>query len=260
MSGEHYRYCLDMEIHHQPPGFSYGEDVIGTMPEIRWLDQIRRSLRDPQCDGPDQVYVIAMDVARMQDRHELKSRKLRFSVATYAVGQLGDEPIHSQGHIHRVSQHSGESCAELYEIWQGKGIIYMQERVASDPGRCFAVIAMPGEKVLIPPGWGHCVISASRDTPLSVSAWGEREYSVDYDAVQAHQGLAWYPLWQDDCIVWQHNSHYAPGRLQVVTPRQYREFGITALPIYQQFIDDPACLQFISKPKKHVVLWDNFHP
>jgi hypothetical protein len=31
----------------------------------------------------------------------------------------------------------------------------MQEYVDDDPGRCFAVLAGPGEKVLVPPGWGH---------------------------------------------------------------------------------------------------------
>lgn len=40
---------------------------------------------------------------------------------------------------------------ELYEIWQGKAIIYMQEYVDDDPGRCFAVLAGPGEKVLVLP-------------------------------------------------------------------------------------------------------------
>lgn len=48
------------------------------------------------------------------------------------------------GHVHRISQHSGWSPPELYEIWQGKAIIYMQEYVDDDPGRCFAVLAEAG--------------------------------------------------------------------------------------------------------------------
>lgn len=147
-------YGLDMTVHHHPLGFSYGDEVTGPMPEIRQLDDIRASLRDPHCEGPQEVYAIAMDVARMQDREELKKRMLLFGVVTYAAGRLGEEPVRSQGHIHRISQHSGWSPPELYEIWQGKAIIYMQEYVEDDPGRCFAVIAGPGEKVLVPPGWG----------------------------------------------------------------------------------------------------------
>ncbi|HHT0101357.1 TPA: glucose-6-phosphate isomerase family protein [Raoultella planticola] len=253
-------YGLDMAIHQRPLGFSYGNDVTGPMPEIRRLDQIRASLRDPHCEGPEEVYAIAMDVARMQDREELKKRMLLFGVVTYAAGRLGEEPIRSQGHVHRISQHSGWSPPELYEIWQGKAIIYMQEYVEDDPGRCFAVIAGPGEKVLVPPGWGHATISASQDEPLTFGAWCDREYGFEYDAVRARKGLAWYPLLQDEQIIWLHNSHYIPGRLQAITPRQYTEFGITSAPVYQQFIDDSARFQFISRPDKTAELWRNFHP
>ncbi len=189
-------YGLDMTITRQPLGFCYGEDVTGPMPEIRTLDQIRPSLRNPDCEGPEQVYAIAMDVARLADRQELEKRMLLFGVVTYAAGTLGDEPVRSQGHVHRISQHSGWSPPELYEIWQGKAIIYMQEYVDDDPGRCFAVLAGPGEKVLVPPGWGHATISASPNEPLTFGAWCDREYGFEYEAVRARKGLAWYPLVQ----------------------------------------------------------------
>ncbi|WP_297206101.1 glucose-6-phosphate isomerase family protein [uncultured Pluralibacter sp.] len=253
-------YGLDMAINHAPLGFCYGEDVTGPMPEIRYLDQIRSSLRDPHCHGPGEVYAIAMDVARIQDREELQKRMLLFGVVTYAAGQLGEEPIRSQGHIHRISQHSGWSPPELYEIWQGKAIIYMQERVDNDPGRCFAVVAAPGDKVLVPPGWGHATISADPLVPLTFAAWCDREYGFEYEKVRAHKGLAWYPLMQDGQVIWLHNKHYAPGRLQVIRAREYAEFGITAAPIYSQFITDPERLQFISRPDKVAKQWQNFQP
>ncbi|WPU22382.1 glucose-6-phosphate isomerase family protein [Cedecea neteri] len=254
------KYGLDMLIHHQPMGFSYGEETLGPLPEIRTLDQIRASLRDPECTGPEQVYAIAMDVARISDIAELKKRMLLFGVVTYASGRLGEEPIRSQGHIHRVSAHSGWSPPELYEIWQGKAIIYMQEFVADDPGRCFAILAEAGDKVLVPPGWAHATISASPHEPLTFGAWCDREYGFEYEAVRAYKGLAWYPILQDEHVAWLHNRHYMPGRLHTTSPRKYREFGITDEPLYQQFVDDPARFQFISKPGMVAEKWVNFHP
>ena len=254
------KYGLDMLIHHQPMGFSYGEETLGPLPEIRTLDQIRASLRDPECTGPEQVYAIAMDVARISDIAELKKRMLLFGVVTYASGRLGEEPIRSQGHIHRVSAHSGWSPPELYEIWQGKAIIYMQEFVADDPGRCFAILAEAGDKVLVPPGWAHATVSASPHEPLTFGAWCDREYGFEYEAVRAYKGLAWYPILQDEHVAWQHNRYYMPGRLQTTSPRKYREFGITDEPLYQQFVDDPARFQFISKPGMVAEKWVNFHP
>ena len=128
MSDSMLRFGLDVRISDCPMGFGYGNDVIGPLPEIRTLEQIRRSLRDPDCQGPEQVYAIAMDVAKQQHLAELKKRMLLFGIVTYAQGQLGQEPIRSQGHVHRISAHSGWSPPELYEVWQGKAIIYMQER------------------------------------------------------------------------------------------------------------------------------------
>ena len=141
-------------------GFAYGAGVFGPAPERRSLDAIRRSLRDPDCAGPDPVYAIAMDVGREEHRPELRDRHLLFGVVTYAAGRLGEEPVRSQGHVHKVATRSGWSPPELYEIWAGRAVVYMQERAADDPGRCFAIEAGPGEVVVVPPGWAHATVSA----------------------------------------------------------------------------------------------------
>ncbi|MGO4743466.1 glucose-6-phosphate isomerase family protein [Serratia quinivorans] len=260
MSDSMLRFGLDVRISDNPMGFGYGDDVIGPLPEIRTLEQIRLSLRDPGCSGPEQVYAIAMDVAKQQHLAELKKRMLLFGIVTYAQGQLGQEPIRSQGHVHRISAHSGWSPPELYEIWQGKAIIYMQERVEYEPGRCFAVHAGPGEKVLVPPGWAHATISADPHQPLTFAAWCDREYGFEYDAVREYKGLAWYPLLQGNNIIWQQNPRYQSGRLHAIGPRQYPEFGLSNDPLYSQFETDPARFQFISKPGSVAEKWQRFEP
>ena len=87
--------------------FAYGDGLFGPRPEYRRLDAIRESLRDPNCNGPETVYAIAMDVGRVGDLAELKRRMLLFGIVMYAGGRLGDEPVRSQGHVHAVSPHSG---------------------------------------------------------------------------------------------------------------------------------------------------------
>ena len=51
---------IDIGITENPLGFIYGKDVFGPTVENRWLDDIRSSLLDPKCEGPDIVYSIAM--------------------------------------------------------------------------------------------------------------------------------------------------------------------------------------------------------
>src|SRR4029077_6451854 len=116
-------------------GFCYGPEVFGPPPEFRHLDNIRGSLRDPECDGPDPVYSIVMDVGRYTDRAELQDRMLLFGVVTYAAGRLGRGPVRSQGHIHGVAPHCGWSTPEIFEVWEGLAIIYAQQSASDDPGR-----------------------------------------------------------------------------------------------------------------------------
>jgi glucose-6-phosphate isomerase len=254
---------LDVWPLRAPLGFEYGADVFGPTPERRSLDAIRRSLRDPLCDGPDPVYAIAMDVGRVEHRPELARRHLLFGVVTYAAGRLGDEPVRSQGHVHKVAGHSGWSPPELYEIWTGRAIVYMQERAADDPGRCFAVAASAGEVVVVPPGWAHATVSASADEPMTFGAWCDREYGFEYDEVRARGGLAYFPLLRPDgTIRWEKNPRYEGAPPLVERPaRAYPELGLVAgEPIYTTFTRDPEAVQWVSEPARAAAIWNGLEP
>ncbi|MEA5013010.1 MAG: glucose-6-phosphate isomerase family protein [Candidatus Limiplasma sp.] len=244
-----------------PLGFRYGPGVFGPEPELRPLDAIRKSLLDPQCEGPEVVYAIAMDVGEGRHRAELERRMLLYGVVTYAAGRLGREPIRSQGHIHAVSKHSGWAPPELYEIWAGKAIIYVQERVQDEPGQCIAIHAEAGDTVLVPPGWAHCTISADPTTPLTFGAWCDREYGFEYDAVRAHRGLAFYPVWDAGALRWEKNPSYGRCRVWEKAPEDYTALGVErGVPIYAQFARKPEAMQFVSEPALWAERWKSFIP
>lgn len=246
---------------HSPLGFAYGDGVFGPKVEYRTMDQIRPSLRDPGCDGPETVYAIAMDVGKIRHKAALEQRHLLYGAVTYASGRLGDEPIRSQGHIHAVSPPGGTSTPEVYEIWQGRAIIYMQERAADDPGRCYAVHAWPGDVVIVPPAWAHATISADPSQPLTFGAWCVREYGFEYDDVRAHNGLAWFPLLKGDKIVWEHNRAYEKSSLVEKEAASYSELGLEPkVPIYRQFEDDHDRFLFVPEPMRAQSAWSRFVP
>ena len=251
---------LSVHVSHKPLGFSYGPGVLGPQPEFRELGAIRKSLKDPNCEGPDPVYAIVMDVRKEEHDAELKKRSLLFGIVTYATGRLGSEPIRSQGHVHKVSSHSGWSPPELYEIWTGRAIIYMQEFAADQPGRCFAVYANPGEIVVVPPGWAHSTISASVEEPLTFGAWCDREYGFEYTEVRARKGLAWLPVLDEkNEITWFQNPQYQPSKIEIRRARAYPELGlIREMPIYEQLERDPDAFQWVSKPEMKKEVWEKF--
>jgi glucose-6-phosphate isomerase len=245
-----------------PMGFNYGSNVFGPLVENRNLDSIRKSLLNPVCKGPDPVYSIAMDVGKEEHLPLLTQQHLLYGAVTYAAGRLGKEPVRSQGHIHKVSPLSGWSTPEVYEIWSGKAIIYMQERAEDDPGRCFAVAAGPGEVVIVPPFWAHATISADPNEPLTFGAWCDREYGFEYSGVRAHQGLAWFPvLTREGEIEWQRNKNYGPSKLIEKTPELYSQLDISPnLPIYTQFEESPEKFLFVPWPQRKEQEWIGFVP
>ena len=89
MNGFVFDKGIDITPVQSPMGFTYGTDVFGPEVEIRRLEDIRASLRDPQCKGPEQVYSIAMDVGKEEHRALLNKLHLLFGVVTYSAGKLG---------------------------------------------------------------------------------------------------------------------------------------------------------------------------
>ena len=245
-----------------PLGFQFGAGVFGPPCEFRSLDAIRRSLRDPHCSGPDPVYAIAMDVGTHDRREDLLARNLLFGVVTYAAGRLGQEPVRSQGHIHAVSKSCGRSTAELYEIWSGRAIILMQETATDNPGRCFAVEAGPGELVVVPPDWAHATISADPGQPLTFGAWCVRDFGFDYRGVREHGGLAWFPRFEGDVLKWESNPRYTHHQeLTQKKPGSYSSLGMRqGIPIWQQYLDDPACVMWVPQPGLADDIWPGFVP
>jgi glucose-6-phosphate isomerase len=245
-----------------PLGFSYGPGVFGPSCELRTLDAIRPSLRDPQCAGPEVVYAIAMDVGTDDRRADLLARNLLFGVVTYAAGRLGEEPVRSQGHIHAVSASCGRSTAELYEIWSGRAVILMQETAEDDPGRCFAVTAGPGEVVVVPPNWAHATISADPSQPLTFGAWCVRDFGFDYKGVRAHAGLAWFPRLDGENLVWDANPRYpTESHLIEKSPASYGQLGLRqGVPIWQQYLDNPESVMWVPRPERADAYWSGFIP
>jgi len=242
--------------------FAYGPGMFGPEPEMRRLNAIRPSLLDPDCDGPDPVYGIAMDIGRVEDKAALEERMLLYGAVVYAGGRLGDEPVRSQGHIHKVAPHCGWSTPEIFEIWSGTAIVYAQERAEDDPGRCIAITAKAGEQVVVPPSWAHCVINADPGSRMAFGAWCDRQYGFEYTGVRAHHGLAWFPLLTEaGAITWQANPRYAASKLEERGPRAYPELGLDAgRNLYGQYLANPDAVMFVPEPGRVADVWRTFVP
>jgi glucose-6-phosphate isomerase, archaeal len=241
--------------------FTYEPDVFGPeKAELRRLDEIRSTLHDPKAQGPDPVYAIAMDVGRTEHREVLKRRNLLYGVVAYASGQIGCEPVRSQGHVHAIAPHCGWSTPELVEVWSGKAIVYMQQCVARDPKACIAVEASVGDVVVIPPAWAHYIVNADSGSEMVFGAFCDRQYAFVYDEIRRRGGLAWFPKFAGNGEVqWEPNSRYEAQGVIVRRAREYPELGLLlGSSIYEQFVRKPEAMQWVSEPAIYADLWETF--
>lgn len=252
---------IEIKYNFETKEFIYGENSFGPKTEKRKLDDIRKSLKNPSCEGPEVVYSIAMDVGLKEDREDLMNRNLLYGACIYSNGTLEDEPIRSQGHIHAISKSCDYSTGELYEIWYGKAIIFMQEYAKNNPGRVFAVEANAGDVVFVPPGWAHYTANANPEDYMVFGAWCVRDYGFDYEDVREHNGLCYFPIVKGDKIEFIHNEKYENCELIRKTPRKYTEFGLDYnKSIYEQYRENRCKFDFVTNPLKYGELWVNFIP
>ena len=151
---------------------------------------------------------------------------------------------------------------EVYEIWAGEAVVYMQESAGDDPGRCFAIHARPGDIVIVPPGWTHATMSADPAQQMTLGALCDREYGFVYDEIRKRRGAAWYAMLDESGrLRWEPNPHYRPSELIVRGPGDYTGFGIhSGTPLYTQFEADFDKLQWVSQPKLMAGSWERFAP
>ena len=242
--------------------FIYGKDVFGPLTEKRQLEDVRQTLRDYHSKGPEILYAIAMDTGKQEHQKDLENRNLLYGICIYASGQIGVEPIRSQGHIHAISPSCNYSTPEMYEILQGEAYIFMQKGAGSETTKAYAVLCKAGEKIIVPPGYAHYTVNANPHLPMVFGAWCVRDYGFDYDEVRSMGGLAYFPIISETRgITFEPNKMYGDIELITKEPREYIEFNVESnKPIYRQYEEQPSRFDFVTNPKKYRKLWETFIP
>lgn len=197
---------FDISPQQEPFGFCYGKGVFGPEAEIRRLDDIRASLEDPGCAGPEAVYSISMDVGMEEDREEIEKRNLLYGAVTYAAGTLGREPVRSQGAYPRREHflrflHAGG----VRDLGRPGDYLYAGVRGGRSPGPVTRFTPVPGDVVIVPPYWVHATVNGGANRPMTFGAWCVRDYGFEYGQVRAHGGIAYFPYVEDGGIRWREN-------------------------------------------------------
>jgi glucose-6-phosphate isomerase len=247
---------LDLRLDEAHLALDFGAEVEHPTGEKRTLDQVRPLLADQQAKGPEHLYTIYMDIYRQQDQAALHQQKLLYGAVVYNHGLLGNERLRSQGHIHSEKAGTGLRYSEVYEFWSGHGLVYLQKECAPRVTSAYLVSVGPGDKLVIPFGWVHLVVTLG-DEVLSFGAWCARENKLEYEALRRLGGPAHFV--QGDGSVCANPRYQSVPNVQYATPSDFPDLGIPRdRPIYTSWLEKPELYEFMANPEQIGNIWKNY--
>lgn len=244
---------LDLRLDEQRLALAFGPEIIHPTGEIRRLDHVRASLANPYATGPDHLYTIYMDIARHEDFPALKEQGLLYGAVVYNVGTIGQERLRSQGHIHSEKPGTGLRYSEIYEFWSGQGLIYLQKECAPEVSEAYLIPVSAGDKVVIPYGWVHLVVTLGEDI-LSFGAWCARANQLEYGPLRALGGPAYFV--QADGSLRKNPRYSRVAEVRYLQPENLPALGLPLdQPIYAAWQERPDLLTFMANPEITGDLW-----
>jgi len=167
---------------------------------------------------------------------------LRYDITVIPPLMLGSEYNKTMGHYHSMAR-KDLSYPEVYEVLHGKATYILQKK--GKQGRIDDVIVMDakaGDKILMPPNYGHVTINRSNSTLFMANVISERCKS-DYSDYKRLKGAAYY-LTEDGFVK---NPNYK--KLPKIRKQKPHAPLNKRLTLYELLKTNPGSLKFLDKPQ-----------
>lgn len=212
-------------------------------PSVRRLGEMRGLLFDQRfaacTDQRMPLYYMHRAVARRG--------WLRYDITIIPPLMLGSEYNKTAGHYHSPAKR-GFSYAEVYEILHGKATYLLQKKDKAKGGKkggladVILIDAKAGDKILVPPNYGHVTVNRSPNTLIMANIVGDRCVS-GYSDYQKHRGAAYYITKRG--IVRNPNYEKVP----VLRKQKPASPLSRSLSLYELLVNSSRSLKFLEDPR-----------
>ena len=225
-------------------------------PDIRMLSDMQAVLLDSDVIryGDRELYFMYRDLALSRSDHDtMLEHGLRYDITIIPPAKIGREYVKTAGHYHPVVPGTDISYPEVYEVLRGVGHYLLQKREGGSVIDVVLIQASEGDKVIIPPDYGHVTINTS-NKELKMANWVSRNFTSVYDPYMELHGAAYY-LTEDGLIA---NPGYKDvPEVREVKPRSFREVGLTRSREMYGLVQDIRKLDFLNRPHEFGWLFEN---
>lgn len=243
-------------------GFSEGMAAENGAPEVRRRSDMQEVLYDDQDEELDRLYYMYRGVALVEDLPAIKEAGLRYDITAIRPGTISGEYVKTAGHYHPPKEGTGLTWPEIYEVLHGRAHYLLQKPASDQPGKLeevYLIAAKPGDKVLIPPRFGHITINPGKDF-LIMSNWVADGFSSLYEPFRQMKGGAYFELKGNKAPEFITNPNYSkvpPLKRCSVIPVE--EFSlITGLPFYSVFRENHSAFRYLTHPEEYTKIFEAY--
>lgn len=227
-----------------------GKDLNKVKPAVRRLKEMKEVLARKSTAWPDELYYIYRGLRDSRDEFNIRKNKLRYDVTLIRPGRLGNEFMKTAGHYHWGDY--GELCEVLY----GKAWCLLQKKNTKNSRIIEDVILVKaglGDKIVIPPGYGHILINTGK-TNLVIAHWVSSEFSPEYELYKTAGGAAYFVFEDNLGERFEINPYYQEvPKIRMAGPlEKIAKFGLnSAVPIYSLLRGHAEKLDFLNNPLQY---------
>lgn len=237
-----------LEIELDDTRLVYDKNVFGVESATRTYEDAQDVYLEKNAPAQDLYYMYRYFEAR-DDEELFESNKAEYDITVLKPGKVGPEMIKTVGHYHATVPDTNITYPEVYEVIEGE-ITYLMQTMPDQNNEVDVLIveARAGDKVVVPPNYGH--ISINRGDSVAVSANIQRRdlpASANYDAFKEKNGAALYYDGQN----WIENFNYTVRNKAIGAPTVKPEWGLGNEPIYTSFVKDPEKFKWLIKPQDY---------
>jgi glucose-6-phosphate isomerase len=140
---------------------------------------------------------------------------------------------------------------ELYEVLEGEALYLLQSEDHSDVA---VVHASAGDKVLVPPGYGHVTINRSNKT-LKMANFVARDFSSLYEPYRAKGGGAYF-FTREGWIKNQRCSEASElRRMEAPDRASLDRLGLKKSQEMYPLLREAGALEYLTRPDDHLELF-----
>ncbi|MEM3737684.1 MAG: glucose-6-phosphate isomerase family protein [Candidatus Bathyarchaeia archaeon] len=219
-----------------------------TTPDRRLFKEIKPILYE-KVNLPEDLtlYLMYRDICKPQHRDQMLQLNLRYDITVIPPRMLGREFVKTLGHYHPLAS-DNLTYPEIYEVLHG-GAHFILQKLEDDITDVILYEAERGDKLIIPPNYGHITINPKKET-LVTANFVNRGFKPIYQPIIDKGGAAYFEILEGENPKFIKNTNYMKlPRLRRAKPPSPKKLQLDNEPMYSTFEKNPRAFEFLSFPE-----------